>query len=113
MAFNAYLLRKMGQATSTCTIGINKTSSRSACSHAAPRHRPRISVQIKRKDEELEALRAQLAKSAATMEEVGTLRADVEELRQAAESEREAAMRAASEARQEADVAKQLRCSAL
>ena len=43
------------------------------------------------------------------MEEAGTLRADVEELRRAVESEREAATRAASEARQEADAVKQLR----
>lgn len=43
------------------------------------------------------------------MEEAGTLRADVEELRRALESERAAAARAASEARQEADAVKQLR----
>lgn len=61
------------------------------------------------KDEELEALRAQLAKSAAAMEEASTLRADVEDLRRAAELERESTQRAASEARQEADVIKQLR----
>lgn len=63
-----------------------------------------------RKDEELEALRAQLAKSAVAMEEASTLRADVEDLRRAAEHERESAERAASEARQEADVIRQLRC---
>lgn len=59
---------------------------------------------------ELEALRAQLVKSAVAMEEVGTLKADVAELRRSVESEREAAVRAASEARQEADAVKQLRC---
>lgn len=69
------------------------------------------SAQAACKDEELEALRAQLAKSAVAMEEVGTLRADVVELRRAAESEQEAVKRAASEARQDADAAKQLRCA--
>lgn len=43
------------------------------------------------------------------MEEAGTLRADVAELRRTVEDEREAATRAASEARQEADAVKQLR----
>ena len=43
------------------------------------------------------------------MEEAGTLRADIEELRRVVESEKEAATRAASEARQEADAVKQLR----
>lgn len=65
--------------------------------------------QAEKNDEELEALRAQLSKSAGAMEEVSTLKADLEDLRLAADNERKAAERAASEARQEADVIKQLR----
>eukprot|EP00752_Nemacystus_decipiens_P006231 g5621.t1 len=68
-----------------------------------------MKLEAAQKDEELEALRAQLAKSAGAMEEVSTLRADLEDLRLAADKERKAAERAASEARQEADAAKQLR----
>lgn len=65
--------------------------------------------QAARKDEEIEALRAQLGKSAGAMEEVSSLRADLEDLRRAAEGERRSAERAADEARQEAEAVKQLR----
>ena len=43
------------------------------------------------------------------MEEIGTLKADVDELRRAVEIERETAFKAAGEAKQEGEAAKQLR----
>lgn len=68
------------------------------------------SFQVDRKGEELEAVRLQLAKSEGALQQVSTLKADVEDLRRALQGERESAEKAASEARQEADVVKQLRC---